>query len=129
MVMCFETDVIVDTEAYDTRRIQVVNIFFRKLIRLSIAAWISCCVVDGKSDAISLPAVPPGPEKFARTDTATKSSYRVPAGLLISPHRAMLGFFSNPSQLPQQQVSCLKPSIIPPISDFELMRILSSVTL
>jgi hypothetical protein len=77
MVMCFETDVFVDTRAYDTRRIPVVKKFFSTLFWRLVVAWISCCAAGGDSDAKFGAALFLEPENFARTDRATEFSYHV----------------------------------------------------
>lgn len=79
MVMCFETDVFVDTEAYDTSRIPVVKIFFWTMFWLLEVIRISRCAAGGDSDATFGVALFLEPENFTRTDQATESSYRVSA--------------------------------------------------
>ena len=80
MVMCFETDVFVDTKAYDTSRIPVVKNFFSILFWRLEVARISCCTAGGNSDATFGAALSSEPENFARTDRATESSDCVSAG-------------------------------------------------
>lgn len=79
MVMCFETDVFVDTEAYDTSRIPVVKNFFSTLFRRRMESRISRCAAGGDSEATFGVALFLEPENFARTDQATESSYGVSA--------------------------------------------------
>jgi hypothetical protein len=78
--MCFETDVFVDTEAYDTSRIPVVKNFFSILFWLLEVAGISCCGVGGDLDATFVAVPFLEPENFTRTVQAAESSYRVSAG-------------------------------------------------
>ncbi len=80
MVMCFETDVFVDTEAYDTSRIPVVKNFFSTLLSRFVVSWISRCDAGGDSDATFDAARSLEPENFTRTDQVTESSYGVSAG-------------------------------------------------
>ena len=79
MVMCFDTDVFVDTEAYDTSRIPVVKNFFLTLFRCRVESRISRCDAGGDSDATFGVALFLEPENFTRTDQATESSYGVSA--------------------------------------------------
>ncbi len=80
MVMCFGTDVFVDTEAYDTSRNQVVKNFFLTLPGRFVASRISRCDAGGDSDAASDAARFSEPENFTRTGQATESSYGVSVG-------------------------------------------------
>lgn len=79
MVMCFETDVFVDTEAYDTSRIPVVKNFFLSLFRRRVESRMSRCAAGGDSNATFGVALFLEPENFTRTDQVTESSYRVSA--------------------------------------------------
>ena len=108
MAMCFETDVFVDTEAYDTGRIPVVNNFFLTLFWLRVVARMPCCAAGEDSDATLDAALFREPENFTRTDLATESSYGVSAGGASVKARLLL----RHSRTNHGTVSCLKPSII-----------------
>lgn len=79
MVMAFETDVFVDTEAYDTCRILVVNIFFSKLFWHCRVGQISHCAASRNSAGTCAAGLFLNPENFTRTDLQTETSYRVSA--------------------------------------------------
>ncbi len=76
--MGFKTDVFVDTRAYDTSGIPVVNLFFSKLFPCPSDGLISCCDAGENSDGALYTGTFLEPENFARTDPLTESSYRVP---------------------------------------------------
>jgi len=88
MVMCFETDVFVDTEAYDTSRIPVVKIFFSTPFRRRVESRISRCDAGGDSEATFGVALFLEPENFTRTDRVTESSYRVSARTRPAAHHS-----------------------------------------
>jgi hypothetical protein len=112
MVMCFKTDVFVDTETYDTDRIPVVKNFFSTLFRLLVVSSISRCDVGGDSDAIFVAVAFSEPENFTRTDQSTESSYRVSASRTQAEPRFLL----RKSSRTHGTITCLKHSSTPPIS-------------
>lgn len=72
--MGFETDVFVDTEAYDTSEIPVVNLFFSKLFPCPSDGSISCCDAGGDSDGVFDTELFLEPGNFTRTDPLAEFS-------------------------------------------------------